>query len=151
MLLQIIGSFLAVVAFCFILGSPRRHILFAGLTGAVGWALYLLLEKYGLSSGAATFFSGCLISLCGQLLARLLKTPVTVFVIPGILPLVPGAGMYHIVDSFMRSEGAMTSYYITQTLMAAGMIAVSIIVVDSIFRLFLKNKGDYHVDSQSLD
>ena len=34
MLLETAGSFLAVVAFCFILNTPRRHILFAGLAGA---------------------------------------------------------------------------------------------------------------------
>ena len=148
MLLQILGPFLAVVAFCFILNTPRRHILFAGLTGAAGWALYLVLGSRGLNTGAATFFSGCLVSLCGQLLARVLKTPVTIFVIPGILPLVPGAGMYHIVDSMLRSDG-MTSYYVTQTLVAAGMIAMSIIVMDGLFRLFFKNhiyKGDSYVD-----
>ena len=145
MLLETAGSFLAVVAFCFILNTPRRHILFAGLTGAAGWALYLVLEMRLMNTGAATFISGCLVSLCAQLLARFLKTPVTVFVIPGILPLVPGAGMYHIVDSMLRSDG-MTSYYVTQTLVAAGMIAMSIIVVDGLFRLFIKKKGDFYVD-----
>lgn len=141
MFLQITGAFLSVVAFCFILGSPRRYILWAGLTGAFGWALYLLLQARGLSIGTSTFFAGCLVSLCGQLFARMLKTPVTIFVIPGILPLVPGAGMYHIVDSMLRSDGSMTSYYIAQTFIAAGMIAMSIIVVDSLFRIQTIKKG----------
>ncbi len=162
MALQITGSFLAVIAFCFILNTPRRHILFAGLTGAVGWTLYLILINKEINTGAATFFAGCLVSFCSQLLARLLKTPVTVFVIPGILPLVPGAGMYHIVDSLLRSDGSLTSYYVTQTLVAAGMIALSIIVADSLFRLFSKAgnpaaklpkayKGEHYVDRQSLE
>lgn len=146
MFLEIVGSFLAVVAFCFILNTPRRHILFAGLTGAAGWTLYLVLGNRGLDTGTATFFSGCLISLCSQILARFLKTPVTIFVIPGILPLVPGAGMYHIVDSMLRQDG-QTSWYVTQTLVVSGMIALSIIVIDSLFRLFFKNqKGNTYVD-----
>ena len=145
MLLEIAGSFLAVVVFCFILNTPRRHILFAGLNGAAGWALYLVLEAQDMDAGAATFISGCLVSLCAQLLARFLKTPVTVFVIPGILPLVPGAGMYHIVDSILRSDG-LASYYATQTLVAAGMIAMSIIVMDGLFRLLFKKKGEAYVD-----
>ncbi len=135
MLLQIIGSFFAVVAFCFILGSPRNYILAAGIMGALGWALFLFLSQRGISVGIATFFSGCLVSLCAQLLARIAKTPVTIFVIPGILPLVPGAGMYHIVASIIRSNGPETSYYIAQTLTISGMIAVSIIVAESLFHL----------------
>lgn len=135
MLLQIIGSFLAVVSFCVLLGAPRKYLPYAGIIGALGWALFILLQEYSFSMGSATFFSGCLICLCSQFLARLLKTPVTVFVISGILPLVPGAGMYHIAFSIMHSNSVMTSYYVTQTLTVAGMIAVSIIVVDSIFKL----------------
>lgn len=145
MLLQILGAFFSVVAFSFLLHVPRRQIVWAGLIGAAGWWLYLFLLELSLSMAMATFLSGCLISLCGQIFARLLKTPVTIFVIPGILPLVPGAGMFRIADSVIRSDG-MTSYYITQTLIVAGMIALSIMVVDSIFRLFMKAKGEFHVD-----
>ncbi|MCI8417600.1 MAG: threonine/serine exporter [Lachnospiraceae bacterium] len=150
MLFQIVGSFFAVVAFCFILGSPRKYIFSAGVIGALGWALFLVLSQREVSVGIATFFSGCLVSLCAQVLARIAKTPVTIFVIPGILPLVPGAGMYHIVASIIQSDGPATSYYIIQTLTISGMIAVSIIVAESLFRLFpakkkptaLPKKGD---------
>ena len=147
MLLQVIGAFFSVVTFSFLLRVPRKYIFWAGFTGAVSWWLYLVLLEFQVSLAVATFLSGCLISLCGQFFARILKTPVTIFVIPGILPLVPGAGMFRIARSVIRSDG-MTSYYITQTLIVAGMIALSIMVVDSIFRLFLKTKGDCHVDCQ---
>ena len=145
MLIQVIGAFFSVVAVSFLLHVPRKYIIWAGFTGAVGWWIYLVLMDLQFSMAVATFLSGCLISLCGQFFARILKTPVTIFVIPGILPLVPGAGMFRIAHSVIRSDG-MTSYYITQTLIVAGMIALSIMVVDSIFRLFLKTKGDCHVD-----
>ena len=145
MLIQVIGAFFSVVAFSFLLHVPRKYIIWAGFTGAVGWWIYLVLMDLQFSMAVATFLSGCLISLCGQFFARILKTPVTIFVIPGILPLVPGAGMFRIAHSVIRSDG-LTSYYIIQTLIVAGMIALSIMVVDSIFRLFLKTKGDCHVD-----
>ncbi len=147
MLLQVIGAFFSVVAFSFLLHVPRKYIVWAGLTGAAGWWLYLVLMESGFSVAMSTFLSGCLISLSSQFFARLLKTPVTIFVITGILPLVPGAGMFQIARSVIRSDG-MTSYYIIQTLITAGMIALSIMVVDSIFRLFFKNKGENHVDRQ---
>ena len=145
MLIQVIGAFFSVVAFSFLLHVPRKYIIWAGFTGAVGWWIYLFLIGINLSVAMSTFLSGCLVSLCGQIFARVLKAPVPIFVIPGILPLVPGAGMFRIAHSVIRSDG-MTSYYIIQTLIVAGMIALSIMVVDSIFRLFLKTKGDCHVD-----
>ena len=147
MLLQVIGAFFSVVTFSFLLRVPRKYIFWAGFTGAVSWWLYLVLMDLQFSMAVATFLSGCLISLCGQFFARILKTPVTIFVIPGILPLVPGAGMFRIARSVIRSDG-MTSHNVTQTLIVAGMIALSLMVVDSVFRLFFKNKGDCHVDRQ---
>lgn len=135
MFLQILGAFIAVIAFCFLLNAPRKYILHAGAIGAMGWALFLVLQSLDFSKGSATFFSGCLICLCAQILARILKTPATIFIIIGILPLVPGAGMYHIARSIIYSDAALTSYYITETLTVSGMIAVSIIVVDSLFRV----------------
>ncbi|MCI9134852.1 MAG: threonine/serine exporter [Lachnospiraceae bacterium] len=147
MFLQILGSFLAVVSFGFLLGSPRKYIPYAGIIGALGWTAFLLLRNQGLSIGPATFISGCLISLCAQILARILKTPVTIFVITGILPLVPGAGMYHIAASVIQADPAGTSYYVLQTLTIAGMIAVSIVVVDNLFRLLPKRKKSEVSDS----
>lgn len=140
MFFQILGSFLAVVAFGFLLGSPRKYIPYAGIIGALGWAAFLILRQQGLAIGPATFLSGCLISFCAQILARVLKTPVTIFVITGILPLVPGAGMYHIAASVIQADPAMTSYYVLQTLTIAGMIAISIVVVDSLFRLLPRHR-----------
>ena len=55
MFLQILGSFLAVVAFGFLLGSPRKYIPYAGIIGALGWTAFLLLRNQGLSIGPAPF------------------------------------------------------------------------------------------------
>lgn len=135
MVLQILGCFIAIVAFCFFLGVPGKLKLYAGAIGAIGWALFLILREQGIAMGTATFFSSCLVCLCAQIMARIMRTPVTIFIVTGILPLVPGAGMYHIARSIIDSNSVMTSYYMTETLTVAGMIAVSMIVVSSIFRL----------------
>lgn len=136
MFLQIVGSFFAVVAFCYVLGAPPKFRIHAGAIGALGWALFLILrDYYDFSIGPATFFAGCLICTCAQILARILKTPVTIFIVTGILPLVPGAGMYRIAHSAMLGDSGLTTHYLAETLTTAGMLAVSIIVVDSVFRI----------------
>ena len=143
MFLQIVGSFFAVVAFCFVLGAPPKFRIHAGAIGALGWALFLVLRDYhGVGTGSATFFAGCLICVCAQILARILKTPVTIFIVTGILPLVPGAGMYRIAQSAISGDISLTIQHLASTLTVAGMLAVSIIVVDSIFRIIpFKNRA----------
>ncbi len=67
--------------------------------------------------------------------ARALKAPVTVFLIGGILPVVPGAGMYRTAYSLMMETSAQVYKNLQETLLIAGAIAVAIFITDSIFRL----------------
>ena len=132
MLIQVIGAFFSVVAFSFLLHVPRKYIIWAGFTGAVGWWIYLVLMDLQFSMAVATFLSGCLISLCGQFFARILKTPVTIFVIPGILPLVPGAGIYYTAYYFIQGDNALALSNGISTFKVAVALAVGISLVLSI-------------------
>jgi hypothetical protein len=81
MFLQIIGSFFAVIAFCFVLGAPPKFRIHAGAIGAAGWALFLVLRDYSdYPIGPATFFAGCLICTCAQILARILMKHTVIMV-----------------------------------------------------------------------
>jgi len=57
------------------------------------------------------------------------------FLIPGVIPLVPGAGMYQIVQSIIDNEVDRTSFYFFQTLQMAGAIALGIFVIDTFFSI----------------
>ena len=69
-----------------------------------------------------------------HILARTLKAPVTIFLVPGILPLVPGGPIYRSVYYFINDNSGLGNMYFTQTLQIAGAIAMSIFIMDSIFR-----------------
>ncbi|MFV0343492.1 MAG: threonine/serine exporter family protein [Anaerocolumna sp.] len=139
MFIQVIGSFIAVVSFAIIIGVPRKFLGHAGFVGAVGWLVYLSLLKVGLSLVAVMFYAALVVSLISHSFARWKKTPVTLFLIAGILPLVPGVGMYRIVYNLITNNNAMAAYYFNQTIQLAGMIALAIFIMDTIFRLFQKN------------
>ena len=72
--------------------------------------------------------------------ARVFKAPVTVFLIPGLLILVPGAGLYRFVYQMFFGTESMMVYYMLQTLQSAGMIALAVFVVDSFFLALSKWK-----------
>lgn len=139
MLIQVIGSFIAVVSFAIIIGVPRKFLGYAGFVGAVGWLVYLLLLKAELSPVAVMFYAALVVSLISHSFARLMKTPVTLFLIAGILPLVPGVGMYRIVYNLITNNNSLAGYYFNQTMQLAGMIALAIFIMDTVFRLFQKN------------
>ena len=135
MIIKVIGAFLAILCFAIMLETPKKYIVFAGIVGAVGWFVFLFAEKMGASEVFATFLSALTIAFISHVFARVFKTPVTGFLIAGILPTVPGAGMYHIGYYLFQRDMDMMAYYITSVLQIAGVIAAAIFIVDGIFRV----------------
>lgn len=138
-LIQVIGTFAAVISVAITLGVPKKFLWYAGLVGAVGWLVYLLLGAAGASTVASMFVAALAVAMISHIFARLKKTPVTLFLIAGILPLVPGVGMYRIVYNLITSNNSLAGYYFSETMQIAGMIALAIFIMDTLFRIFQKN------------
>lgn len=132
-----IGALIAVAGFGVVLKVPRRFLLWAGMDGAVGWFVYLFVEYLTGSMLISTFLGAVTISVGGHLCARALRTPVTMFVIPANLTLVPGAGMYRIVYYTLQSQKEMSAHYFQETLQAAGVIAAAIFIVNILMGNFI--------------
>lgn len=132
---QAIASFIAVATLGMMLCVPRRFLFHSGLTGALGWTVYMALEQYFSGEMLNMFLAAFLVALVSQIFARTCKAPVTIFLITGILPLVPGVGVYRIVYYMILESNRTASYYFVYTLQIAGMIAVAILLVDTIFKI----------------
>lgn len=137
MVWQCIGGLIAVIGFGSVLGVPRRYLIWGGIDGAVGWLVYLVADQATESVLLSTFIGAAVISVGAHICARVFKTPVTLFLIPANMTLVPGAGMYRVVYYILRSEDEMSGFYLQQTLQIAGMIAVAIFVVNIVLGNFM--------------
>lgn len=136
MILQVLGAVFGVIWGSIYLEAPKKHLLMGGLIGGVGWLSYLIsLRSFDLS--LSTFISGLIIAILSHGFARKVKTPVTMFLIPGFLPLVPGVSLYHAVYEFMKGS-SLGNAYLLNTFQVAGMIALSIFVVDSFVKVLEK-------------
>ena len=97
-------AFLACLAFAGIFEVKKpRILLLSSLTGAAGWAVYILAAPLGdvvLRSLVATL----VLALLSEVLSRVLKAPATIFLIVGIIPLVPGGGLYYTMYYLVNSD-----------------------------------------------
>lgn len=141
LMIQVVSAFVGVVAVAISFQVPKKYLLLAGATGAGGWLVELVMEELLQSSIVSSFLAALLVAVLAQIFARVSKAPVTLYLVTGILPLVPGVGMYRTVYYLLQSNHELTSYYLSYTLQIAGMIALAIFVVDSCFkRLYQRNK-----------
>jgi hypothetical protein len=140
MFFKIIGAFIAVVAFCIMIELPKKYMVQAGFTGMVGWAVYLIVDIFAYRVEIAALVSALCIATMSHILARVLKAPVSNFLIPGILPIVPGGSIYRCAYAFIK-ESSYLSTYMNEALKIAGSIALAIFFVDSVFKLHLPKRN----------
>ena len=136
MIITIIGSFLAVVAFCILIELPKKYMIYAGFTGTLCWTAYYVAELFLKRVEISAFIATIFLAATSHILARVLKAPVSIFLIPGILPIVPGGSIYRCAYAFIN-ESANLNAYLDETFKIAGAIALAIFFVDSIFKLHI--------------
>ncbi len=144
--LEFLYAFLTTVTFSVMFNTPKKELFYCGLAGAIGWFFYALCLKTGLSSALSNFVGSFFIAYFSRLFAITRKKPISVFLISGIIPLVPGAGIYNTVFHIIISDNKMAGFYGLETLKIACSIAFGIIVILALpkfmFNFKLKRKFD---------
>lgn len=130
MILEILAAMVGTIAFALLFGVPKKYYLICGLIGGAGWCLYSVLGTFcGCSATESTFLATVLVILLSRFAAVWMRCPVTVFLIAGIFPLVPGAGVYwtsyYLVTG--QARNALTSGF--AAVKAAVAIVFGIVVV----------------------
>lgn len=140
MITSFVFATFATFGFCILFHVPFRCMFPAAAIGGMGWFAYQLLMELGLGITASVFIAACLVAMLADICSRLIKEAATVFVIPGILPLVPGSGIYYTMFHFIRGNMDKAGAWGARTLMIAGAIALGLLVVASVIRIVVNTK-----------
>lgn len=128
----VIGTF----AFSVLFGVPRKYYPYCGAIGGCSWIVYCIFKENGavLASLAATVA----VVLLSRITAIREKCPVTVFLISGIFPLVPGSQVYWMAYYLVTDQtqlAAQTGYMAVKIAFA---IVLGIVFVFEIPQSFFK-------------
>lgn len=123
--METFAAALGSAAFSLLFGAPEKYYLECGLTGGGGWLLYRLLTD-SFSPLPATFLAAAAVALYSRIAAVRRRCPTTVFLIAGIFPLVPGAGIYWTVYYLVTGEVSLACSSGAAALKAAFAIVLAI-------------------------
>ena len=140
MFFQVIYAFIVSLGFGVLFNVRDRNLFFAALGGAVGWFFYSLTLNLSGSNVLAMLIASISISVYAEIFSRILKNPVTLFLVCSLIPLVPGSGMYYTVFEAVKGNVVESLNYGIETISLAGVIAVGIILVSTLSRLMQKLK-----------
>ena len=128
MIIGTISAFIATVAFSIFFHVPKKQLIYCGSIGALGWLVYLLCIDFNLSPIVANFLASLIISQGSIMLSRSLKIPVTILLIPGIIPIVPGAATYQTMHALLVGDYIEALTYASYTFQVAAVIAGAIVI-----------------------
>ena len=98
LLIKLIASFFGSAAFAIIFNVNKRHVLFGALNGLFAYFVYYAVFYFLKSVFVAALLSTATVAAFAEILARKRHAPSSVFLIPGVIPTVPGSNLYF----FMR-------------------------------------------------
>lgn len=120
------------LSFAILFACPRRCLPYCALVGAVGWLWYELLTLLGADAATASLLAVIPLTILTRVFAITQKTPVTVFLLSGIFPLVPGAGIYYTAYYFLQGEQELFASKGGETFKVALALALGIALVCSL-------------------
>lgn len=124
---QTIMGLLGSVGFAVLFGICDRKLGWIAFGGAAGWIVYLVCvaNGYGMFIGlfASSFFAAAL----SEILARVLKTPVILMLVPMLIPEIPGGDLYYTMYYLVQRQYIEFGNSSNQVLIEAGAIALGII------------------------
>lgn len=133
-----VGSF----GYCFLANiRPRKHMLFfASLGSGLCWGVYLLFNFLH-NDILQAFLATTALTIYAEIMARVFKTPATVYLLISLIPLVPGGGIYHTMEHCINGDMMAFLQEGSHTFGIAGALALGILVVTSVMRLFAAAKA----------
>ncbi|MBK5247064.1 MAG: threonine/serine exporter family protein [Peptostreptococcaceae bacterium] len=132
-----IFSLIGTLGFCILFHVPPRHMAPASIGGALGWITFVYMSSNGSSGIAACFLGACVVSTLAEFFSRAGKEATTLFIIPGIIPLVPGAPLYYTMRSLLDNDFESAARLGTEALFMAGSIAMALLLVASVTRILM--------------
>lgn len=127
MMIQFIVCFFATISFAILFSAPKHQLIYCGLTGAAGWIVYLLAIENNAGIGAANLAASFTLTLMSRIFAAIERHPVTLYLLAGIFPLVPGAGIYYTSYYFIRHEMERFATKGAETIIIASSIVFGIV------------------------
>ncbi len=139
-IVQTLVAIIGTLGFCLFIRLRLSRLPVIAVSTAVCFLTYLAALHFGVSEFTANAVAAMVTALLSEICAVWLKAPVTVFLIPSLLPLIPGAHLYYAIEGFFKNDPMQGLSHLTTLLQAIGGLVLGITVVSAIFRTVRTNR-----------
>lgn len=138
--LQIAAAIAGSLGFSMMFNVHGNRLAWCALGGGVAWSVVLLCVPVSLGEMSGYFIASIVLAIYAQILARLQRCPVTVFVATATIPLIPGGSLYTTMRFAMDEDWSSFAAQGIRTVIYAILIAAGILVVDTVVHAWAVQK-----------
>ena len=139
-MLQILAGFAGSFGFAILFNIRGKRLFAAAMGGLLSWLLFVLLNKWIKNEVVAYFLVASSLSIYAEIMARVLKSPTTTFIITSLIPMIPGGSLYYTMVSVFQTNQDDFLQKASHTLQLAGALALGIVAVTTFARLLHRPK-----------
>jgi uncharacterized membrane protein YjjB (DUF3815 family) len=125
---QVLALLVAALSFGVMLGLPKKQLPVALVAGVLVWGVTLLTRP--LPGVHAAFLNSLALSLGANLWARFSRRPAQIFLMPGLLLLVPGALSFRSLDTLLSGDAVSGISSGADVILIAGGLVMGLLVAN---------------------
>lgn len=148
--MQCLAACVGCLGFSLIFNIHGPGITLCVLGGAISWAVYCLAASLGCGEVMCYFLSALTAALYSETMARIRKYPAFSYLVVSVFPLIPGSGIYYTTNHLVLGNMAGFAERGKLTIAIAGVIAVGILIVSSLVRLWNEWKQHKYIKRGSV-
>ena len=135
---QILAGFIGTLCFGILFRLRGWRLGAVSLGGLLSWMILVILNRFIPSEAVNYFIVSFLISIYNEIMARVLRTPTTMFVTTSLIPLIPGGSLYYTMAYALEGDPVKFVSKAVYTLELAAALALGIILAAALTKLVLK-------------
>lgn len=137
-MIQLIAAMLGSLGFAMLFNIRGEKVIFATFGGFLAWGIYLSVARFNNNPYFCGFVATVLLTFYAETMARVQKSPVTVFLVSGAIPMIPGAGLYRAMNCLMHRNWPQFAKESSYTILFAASMAAGITFTTIIYRMVRK-------------
>lgn len=141
MMMQLATAFLGSLGFALLFHVRGKNLLLGSLGGLLAWGVYLWMGCFTEQDVIRYFIASVALTVYGEIMARAVKCPATLFIVTASIPLIPGGSLYRTMQYFMLNDLTAFSRQGLTTVLLAVAIAVGMLFPTAVFHLLRKMRN----------
>lgn len=139
-LIEILSGTVGSLFFAMLFNMRGKRLAVGTLGGFLSWTAYIFFEELTNSEVMSYFLVALFVTVYSEVMARVVKSPTTAFIIASLIPLIPGSSLYYTMRYALSNNSELFSARALYTLELAAALALGVIVATAAAKIYFDVK-----------